>query len=61
MGILWIIYVYSMGNHGWLVVEPQNPSEKFMSSSIGMMTFQILLGTSNMFQTTNQIGIGTGS
>jgi len=37
----------------WLVVST-NPSEKYVSSSVGMMTFPIY-GKNNMFQTTKQL------
>jgi len=38
----------------WLVVEPY-PSEKYESSSVGMMKFPIYGKIKFMFQTTNQM------
>ena len=45
---------YIFISSGWIwLVEPY-PSEKYRSSSVGMMTFPIY-GKIKMFQTTNQV------
>ena len=56
-GLVWLKDTPTMGHKHWLVGQG-HPSEKNMSSSIGMMTFPILMGKygkiKNGIQTTNQ-------
>ena len=54
MVIIWSMILNNMV-YQWLLVGGVNPSEKWWSSSVGMMTFHILWKVIKaMFQTTNQ-------